>query len=394
MQLPLHRELPPLYACGKRLPLAQRRNYISQVPRRVCYIHIGPHKTGTTSIQAFLKENRSTLLKQGYFVPETRNVHGGHHLLARQLCGLAVPQHHQETAARFATAIRDITCEAVVISSESLDSLLLERNCARNFFSRMEEHNLEPKIVFFPRNQSQLLNSRYTQVVKGFERSESFETFVQADIRHRSYRYSDFIALADAFRLKLIAAAFTEDTLVRGVVIEFLKAIGIAPSQFQDTKVRRNPGAGPFTVGVARCLLRSLGAEPRGLTWLQASECRRMLAAYLKEKELADSGYSGLTTALARHIEAEWQTENDAFALAVWDTSWAEMFASDVGRNFEPNDFDLRPPPRSMRRQLECAIREMQATIQQILRDPALSIRASWNDLRRRASGFTEESLH
>ncbi|HZS19187.1 MAG TPA: hypothetical protein VFA51_14760 [Candidatus Udaeobacter sp.] len=46
----------------------------------MCYIHIGPHKKGTTSIQAFLKENRSRLLKDGYFVPETRNVYGGHHV--------------------------------------------------------------------------------------------------------------------------------------------------------------------------------------------------------------------------------------------------------------------------------------------------------------------------
>ncbi|HEY7000484.1 MAG TPA: hypothetical protein VH330_01975 [Candidatus Udaeobacter sp.] len=26
------------------------------MPKRVCYIHIGPHKTGTISIQCFLKE--------------------------------------------------------------------------------------------------------------------------------------------------------------------------------------------------------------------------------------------------------------------------------------------------------------------------------------------------
>ena len=39
--------------------------------KRVCYIHIGPHKTGTTSIQWFLKENRAELLKHGYFVPES-----------------------------------------------------------------------------------------------------------------------------------------------------------------------------------------------------------------------------------------------------------------------------------------------------------------------------------
>ena len=40
--------------------------------KRVCYIHIGPHKTGTSSIQGFLKENRAELLRYGYFVPPKR----------------------------------------------------------------------------------------------------------------------------------------------------------------------------------------------------------------------------------------------------------------------------------------------------------------------------------
>jgi hypothetical protein len=62
--------------------------------KRVCYIHVGPHK-GTTSIQWFLRENRAELLKYGYFVPETGNVNGGHDPLARQLCGQEVPQQHR-----------------------------------------------------------------------------------------------------------------------------------------------------------------------------------------------------------------------------------------------------------------------------------------------------------
>jgi hypothetical protein len=361
------------------------------MPKRVCYIHIGPHKTGTTSIQSFLKENRAKLLKHGYFVPETRNIHGGHHALVRQLCGLAVPQHQRETAAEFASAIKDTPCEAIIISSEILDSLLLNQDCARQFFSLMDELNLEPKIVFFPRNQSQLLNSRYTEVVKVFQRSEPFETFVQADVRHPSYRYSYFIAVADAFSAKLIARAFTEETIVCGVVIEFLKAVDIDPLQFQNTNVRRNPGAGPFTISVARGVLRSLGGEARGLTWSQASRCGKTLAAYLKEKGLADSGYCGLTTTLARQIETEWQPDNDGFAQAAWGRPWAEVFAGDVGREFKANDFDTSPPGWQVRRRLERAVHEMQAMIQEILRDPALSIQASWNNLRKRNSGFTED---
>jgi hypothetical protein len=358
--------------------------------KRVCYIHIGPHKTGTTAIQWFLKENRAELLKRGYFVPESENIHGGHHPLVRQLCGQAVPQHQRGTEARFARAIKDTFCEAVVISSEALDGLLVNRDCARQFFGRMEELNFEPKLVFFPRNQSQVMNSRYTEVTMALHRSESFETFVQAEIRHPSFGYSHVIALADAFNSKLIAKPFTEETITRGVVPEFLRAIEIDPLPFQDMNVRRNQGPGPFSISVARDVLRLLGSQGRRLTWAQASRCGKKLTAYLDKKSWADSGYCGLTTALARHIETEWRPDNDAFAQKAWGGSWAEVFAAEVGREFRPNDFEICPPGWAVTGRLRRAVREMKAMVQEILLDPALAIKAPWNDLRKRNSGFPE----
>src|SRR5206468_13115756 len=101
--------------------------------------------------------------KRGYFVPNSGSIHGGHHPLVRQLCGQAVPPHQRDAAVRLASAVKDTKCEAVVISSEALDGLLVNRECARQFFSRMEALNLQPRLVFFPRNQSQLVNSRYTE---------------------------------------------------------------------------------------------------------------------------------------------------------------------------------------------------------------------------------------
>ena len=358
--------------------------------KRVCYIHIGPHKTGTTSIQWFLKENRAELMKHGYLVPESGSIHGGHHQLVRQLCGQAVPQHQQEAAARFARAINDTKSEAVVISSETLDDLLVNKDCARQFFDRIEGLNLEPQLVFFPRNQSQLVNSRYTQVIKSFHRSEPFEAFVQTEMRHPSFRYAHLITLAHTFGAKLIAEPFTEETITRGVAPNFLRAIDIDPLHFQDIKVRRNLGAGPFTISVARDVLRSLDSESQGLTWLQASRCGKILTVYLDEKGLADTGYCGLTTALARQIETEWQSDNDAFAHQVWGRSWAEVFAVDVGREFRPNDFEICPPGWTVRQRLQRTVREMKAMVQDVLLDPALAIKAPWNDLRKRNSRFSE----
>jgi hypothetical protein len=60
------------------------------------------------------------------------------------------------------------------------------------------------------------------------------------------------IELADAHNAELIARPFTRKTVAGGIVPEFLQAIGLDPSQFRDTNMRRNEAAGPFTVSVAR----------------------------------------------------------------------------------------------------------------------------------------------
>src|SRR5947209_11160079 len=115
--------------------------------KRICYIHIGPHKTGTSSIQWFLKENRAELLKYGYFVPESEAKHGAHHALGRKLCGQELRAHEQPAATNFARALDATPSEAVIASAEALEGLLRNRDYAKAFFTRIRELNLEPKLV-------------------------------------------------------------------------------------------------------------------------------------------------------------------------------------------------------------------------------------------------------
>ena len=356
--------------------------------KRVCYIHIGPHKTGTSSIQGFLKENRAELLKHGYFVPETAAHHGAHHAIARKLCGQELQAHQQSAAANFARALDETTSEAVIVSSEALEGLLRDRDYAKAFFTRIEQLDLEPKLVLFLRNQSQSMNSRYAEVVTGFRRCEPFETFVQGVTQNPRLRYSLLIELADAFDAELIVCPFTGETIAHGVVPEFLRAIGIDPSLFLDTNLRRNQGAGPFTVSVARDVSRSMGGPGKQLTWMQAKRCKAELAKYLRERRLADTGYCGLTTALARQIERELRPDSDAFAQRIWDRPWAAIFAADIGEEFTPNDFAMCRPDESTERRFQQAIREMTVIAEQVMADPTLAVKASWNNFLGRA-GWT-----
>jgi hypothetical protein len=192
--------------------------------KRVCYIHIGPHKTGTSSIQWFLKENRAELLKHGYFVPESGANHGAHHALARKLCGQELRAHQQSAASNFVRALDETRCGAVIISSEALGGLLRNRDYATEFFKRIRELDLEPKLVLFARNQPQRINSSYSSVVKTFRRSEPFRVFVQGAIQGFVFRHSPLLEVADAHHADLIARPFTRKTVADGVVPEFLRA--------------------------------------------------------------------------------------------------------------------------------------------------------------------------
>jgi hypothetical protein len=354
--------------------------------KRLCYIHIGPHKTGTSAIQWFLKEKRTELLEHGYFVPESGANHGAHHTIARKLCGQELRNHQQPIFANFIRALDETPAEAVVISSEALGGLLRHRDYARTFFTRIRELKLGPKLVLFPRNPSQRINSSYSSVVRTFRRSEPFATFVEGATRGPVFKYSPFIELAEGHNAELITRPFTKNTIANGVVPEFLKAVGLDPSHFQETNVRRNEAGGPFTIAVAREVLRSLDGKP--LKWLQAVRCKTTLAAYLEENGLADSGYCGLTTVMARQIEQELSPDNDAFAQRVWGRPWSEIFAADIGQEFTPNDFEICRPDESTERRLEQAIHDMTAIVKEILLDPALAVEAPWNDLLARA-GWT-----
>jgi hypothetical protein len=358
--------------------------------RRVCYIHAGPHKSGTTAIQWFLQENRPELLRHGYFVPEGDTKRGAHHTLVESLAGLDIGQQREPLVTSSLRALEQTPAEVIIISSEALEGILESRNHARAFFSGIAELNLEPKLILFPRNQPQWINSSYASAVKSFRRSDAFESCALAFAISPGARFSRWLELADAYALEVIALPFTKETMVRGVIPQFLEAIGIKRSpEFRDVEVRRHEGVGPFTVSIARDVLRCIGQR---LTWLQARRCKVALATFLAQRGLTDFGYCGLSSAMARHIEAELRTNNDAFAERVWGRPWTEVFASDIAEEFTPNDFEMRQPDWFTARRLRRVNLKMNAVVRNILLDRTLAVKAPWNEVTQR-SGLVSPAL-
>ena len=359
--------------------------------KRVCYIHVGPHKSGTTSIQWFLQENRAELLKRGYFVPESETKRGAHHALAEKLAGLEVGDHREPLVAKSTRGLSETPAEAIVISSEALEGILESRKHADAFFSQIGELELEPRLILFPRNQPQWINSSYASSVKSFRRSDRFQDCALSFAQSPGSKFSRWIDLAAAYSAELIARPFTKETMRGGVIPKFLQSIDINSSQFRDSEVRRNEAVGPFSVSVARDVLRSVEAAGKRLTWLQARRCKVQLATYVSETGIADGRYCGLTTSLARHLEQELRADNDSFSRRVWGRPWAETFAADMAEEFTPNDFEICRPGWFTARRLRLAIRQIQAAAHEIMCDPTLSVEAPWNDIAQR-SGLVHEA--
>jgi hypothetical protein len=329
-----------------------------------------------------LQENSAELLALGYFVPESDTKRGAHHTLVEGMAGLDIGEHREPLVARSINAMAETAARAIIISSEALEGILRNRQNTEIFFHRIRELNFQPKLILFPRNQPQWINSSYASTCKSFRRSDSFESCAFGFINSPDARFSRWIGLAETYEAELIARPFNKETLRRGVIPEFLENIGITSSHFRDRAIRRNEAVGPFAVSVAREVLRLIG---RRLSWLQARKCKVKLAEHVRQNNIVDARYCGLTTSLARQIQEALRADNDVFAHTVWGKRWADVFDADVTEEFEPNDFEVRQPDWFTARRLRRAISKLMDFTNELLLDPALAVQAPWNDVAHRS---------
>jgi hypothetical protein len=123
-----------------------------------------------------LQENRAELLKHGYFVPESETKRGAHHALAEGLAGLEVGEHREPLVSNSIRAIAETPSEAIIISSEALEGILQSPKHSDVFFNRIGALNLKLKLLLFPLNQPQWINSSYASSVKSFRGSDPFQS--------------------------------------------------------------------------------------------------------------------------------------------------------------------------------------------------------------------------
>ncbi len=210
------------------------------------YLHVGFHKTGTTTLQSQFAASRRQLQRNGVLYPKSLCKSPGHHEIAWAFLKPDWANNHYDAQAVLAH-YRDVVAGAsqpkVVLSSEDL--ILLTRNPASMAAIRDAFTGHRVQVVVYIRDVFSHLASAYRQALYAKRETRAFGQFVDGRLAADKY-VRQLRAHADCFgRENLIIQRYDGDT-----VGSFLRLLGVNVALRRQVK-RQNASLHPhFTEAV------------------------------------------------------------------------------------------------------------------------------------------------
>lgn len=237
------------------------------------YLHIGTAKTGTTSIQNFLAENRILLEKQDFSYPYM-NLGLSHQVDKRNAHFLAYlsPEKDRAKEKEIRSKGYEFVSQAAREHSKVIlsDELIWSRSAVmKNFWPQLAANfkrlDCKVKVIVYLRRQDQLLQSLWNQYVKDFRIVS--QTFLEYSRQNGLNRYP-----FDYFKhLNTIAKAVGKENLIvrvyeksqfkdNNLISDFLQIVGVSHTdEFTSGSIHINHGlSGNFIemkriINKARC---------------------------------------------------------------------------------------------------------------------------------------------
>lgn len=180
-------------------------------------LHIGRHKSGTSSIQHWLKKNQSQLLKKGICYPNAGTKGVAHHQIASALSRKnikkeGIPTYLNDIKRQLKK--ESLETSHIIISSEGFQNC--DPRVIKEFFS-----NYNVSVVVYFRDPISYLGSSYAQKVHATDYCENLEAFSMSF----SFNYLKFLKEWKSQFDSLIVHEFKRENLANGCVIEDFKKI-------------------------------------------------------------------------------------------------------------------------------------------------------------------------
>ena len=218
---------------------------------RQIFIHIGPHKTGTTTIQNSLIINRDSLFRNGYLVPRAGSLmdQTGHHNLAWELLG---SRKFKRSFGTWKSLLREINKndpQKIILSAEAFsrlenDGILRLRKILSDF---------KVFIVFYARRQDKKIQSHWSEGIKSPTTLKKNDTFLNW-IRENNYQYrnSDYYELyqrwKNVFGNNILIRVLEKGQLQGTLFQDFMLTIGEDNPRQYETPKDKNVSPGTKTL--------------------------------------------------------------------------------------------------------------------------------------------------
>ncbi|MEO1554799.1 MAG: hypothetical protein AAFS01_00085 [Pseudomonadota bacterium] len=237
------------------------------MPRLI--LHTGLHKTGTTSVQKMLHQNRHVLAEQGFLYPETgqtdRTASWGHHDLAYAL----------RTEAKGRAVWQDLRAEAeraqlptVIVSSEELSLLPFPTLPALRPYKLISEifQGYDITVLCYLRPQADMLASLYNHQVKSIGETGDIISFMAKAAPRLDYMQYLHVASAALGEAAIRVRRFGQDWLRGGIVEDLATEIGLTlTKQMRPLKTDLNTGLTAQGLTEMLALNARLRDDPKGL---------------------------------------------------------------------------------------------------------------------------------
>jgi hypothetical protein len=297
---------------------------------RLCYLHIGPHKTGSSSIQTLLFSVAEELNRQGFYIPDMVAIKAGgrHHLIAQEL------RSGRGTGylAGLAAELRRHDCPSpIVLSSEGLSLRIHEREARDRIADYFSDLGYAVTVLAHVRPQASRMNSLYTERIKKLIHDDTFDDFLT---RFRADPLNDlgtkFAGLLTDARFRTVLIPFNKALLRHGIGRDFLGRIGADTGFLGDTvEMARNESPGAKTVAALLEIGRRRRASGLAVSQESLVACASALRKMAGTLGWNADKYLGSTIAQRCATVAQFGAGNHAFAERVWQCSWSELFGED-----------------------------------------------------------------
>lgn len=220
--------------------------------KRKLFLHIGAHKTGTTALQTFFKDNQRVLEENGLVYPNSGLLDIGHHALVQclideEIFWIKLDKPKEELLQDFQEEINGINSD-VLLSAENF--LRVEPN--RLGFLK---DSFDVKVVIFLRRQDELINSHYNQVLKAKYETSEIGSFLDNRKLIESLKFDKVLdEWADVFGTdNIIVKVYEKEQMTNGLFNTFFESINRQlPEKAVFPEGRINPSMGVSSLEMLR----------------------------------------------------------------------------------------------------------------------------------------------